>query len=198
MVLAQRTTDDLRRHAAELAAAHEVILEYVAEMASKEGHAVQFGPFKVVYHKPIENEADYAGVLHEIGHCASNLGGYYGDSRRPPLTLAAKLEALDHMLTRERAAWEWAQYYAEQFTRWSVAMEQVRTICLGDYEAKTAEAKRNLVDARDAAIEDRNRRGSEPIGAFVGRAAAGVPAPEKPRPRFSCRETIADFLGRIK
>lgn len=191
MTQRERTIEELRGHALELAEAFGVAIQWVDEMTDNDGSALNFGPIKIVFHKPIENEADYAGVLHEIGHCADALGTVRPDPRRASFTERER-EHFAFLMMRERAAWEWAEHYAGQFGIWTAAMESVKTICLADYEAKIAQAK----DARIAAWAARENATKENIGSFVDRAAADVPPPAPPKPRVSRGESIADFLER--
>ena len=85
--------------------------------------------------KPVSDEASYCIGLHEIGHCVDPLGW------TPSVT----------KLTREYAAWDWAEHNA---LCWTPTMEHTKILCLQSYERSVeterqqsaAQAQKNQAD----------------------------------------------------
>jgi hypothetical protein len=72
------------------------------------------GILKYVVTPPVTDETSYAVVMHELGHLLHPTGMVPGAS----------------LMLQEESAWEWAEHYA---LHWTVAMEQVKTLCLEEY-----------------------------------------------------------------
>ena len=89
--------------------------------------------------RPVTDDASYCVALHEIGHCAHPLG------HSPHVTV----------LTREKAAWEWARHHA---LCWTNAMEQCAQYSERDYEKRDAAEREKLALQQQQAVVDRAAR----------------------------------------
>lgn len=92
---------------------------------------------KFILIAPIIDETTYAVALHELGHCVHPTGMLYTEmsNRMKTTNKYDTLRDVRLQLEEERAAWEWAEHYALE---WTVAMEQVKKISVEAY-AKTTE-----------------------------------------------------------
>lgn len=119
---------DQAQHARDLAKAFKVAfieMDIAPEEAgaSVKPHGEYLGIVKV---GRIVDDTTYAVALHEIGHVVAPLGGLVEEKRRLEGSAAMRMT-----LIAERAAWEWAEHYAAD---WTVGMEQVKLWALSTYE----------------------------------------------------------------
>lgn len=104
----------LRRHAHQIARAFNATLVECAELRPED--AAASNGHRVAICAPIIDETTYAVALHEIGHLAAPSGDLHG-------THGLTIEA-------ERAAWEWAEHYALD---WTPAMAALREWAFSTY-----------------------------------------------------------------
>lgn len=119
---------DKATHVRELAAAFKValcVMDIPPENAGAnvKPHGEYLG---IVKCSRIVDDTTYAVALHEMGHVVAPLGGLPEERRH--VTGAASLRV---QLIEERAAWDWAEHYA---CDWTPAMEQVKQWALSTYE----------------------------------------------------------------
>jgi len=141
---------DKAKHARELAAAFNVVfveMNIVPENASAKVGDIG-GYVGAVKCGKIVDDTTYAVALHEIGHCVAACGGLPVE-RRDASSESATLRV---KLIEERAAWEWAEYYA---CDWTPAMEQVKQWALSTYETGYAQTLQH--DANRVAAEKRTQ-----------------------------------------
>jgi len=125
----------LAAHVRELAAAFDVLIIEEAAMPPDRAQAalmkvmdratgaIEIGEVRAIRIAPVIDETTYAAALHELGHMVAPLGMLDG-------TEGLTIEA-------ERAAWEWAQHYALD---WTPLMDSIREMSFGSYTRPAAPA----------------------------------------------------------
>lgn len=151
------TVQELAEHARSIARAFNIHLEEGTEY-SPEPHLASavlldysfLDPSLVmrgVFVQPITNECMYAITMHELGHhCAPNGQIITRPVRRKDGTVVQKEDRLMNIVA-ERAAWEWAEHYALD---WTTAMEQAKVFGLATYEKSHARYLREDAQAKRA------------------------------------------------
>ncbi len=115
----------LARHAQQLATAFDIWLVVHPGMRPEDACAIP--ALRAVVTSPIVDQTIYAVVLHELGHLLSPLG-----SLRQHETPGSAARLYNLRLDEERAAWEWAEHYALE---WTPAMQAVREWAYQTYVA---------------------------------------------------------------
>lgn len=84
---------------------------------------------------PVTGETTYAVALHELGHCLSPMGMLRSEMSKDMRSMNRLTTKRDValQLEEERAAWDWAEHYALE---WTPAMQAVKKMCLGAYERR--------------------------------------------------------------
>ena len=143
-------------------------VDYIAEKNGVTVHAVlenrdqarANSMFGIIVIAPVTDEVSYAIALHELGHCIDPDGGH------------------EDKLTRERAAWRWAE---ENAIVWTQAMADDKLASLGHFGGTVPDADHPTYE-RQARL-DRVRAEWNAVGA------------SRPKPG---KETIAEFMQRRK
>ncbi len=115
------TVQELHTHAKALAKAFDVILIEDSHLTDNSYAQRLFADINIAHVMPIKCETTYAIALHEMGHLVHPTGMLTGSVGQ------------EHDLLHERSAWEWAEYYALD---WSPAMEQIKELGLGSYSRR--------------------------------------------------------------
>lgn len=132
------TINELATHARELAAAFNVRLMEIPGMPPEFALSINIGlKHKAVLVAPMTDETGYAITLHELGHCCHPSGNLQEFALQDIETIIKKLKRgilpernMRVALDEETAAWEWAEYYALD---WTVAMEHVKAYSVSTY-----------------------------------------------------------------
>lgn len=146
------TPQELQVHIQQLAAAFRVRLIEDPLLKYEEGVSLTLKENvvrgKIVGHavviRPVTDEASYVIALHELGHAVYEVG-----------------HNAKEFLTREHAAWEWAQYHAMV---WTNAMEHVKVYGLTSYERKAEREKQQALRNKS---DDAKRKAA--LKTFVGK-----------------------------
>jgi len=127
----------MARHIADLAKAFNVDLVVRPDMSPDKAGAGfhRSTGQKLIRIAPVTEETTYIVAMHELGHCLSPMGQLREEMSLTMRTMNQLSSTRDValQLEEERAAWEWAQHYALE---WTAAMQSVKTMCLGAYERR--------------------------------------------------------------
>jgi hypothetical protein len=133
---ASATIEELAEHASSLASAFGIVV--INDVTMLDSHAITStpnNPHKVahVHIASVTTEAAYATALHEYGHSQAAWG-----LLRTSIPSTGIVQHMRVRLEEERAAWEWAEYYA---LVWTDEMRRTRVIAQGSYERQLGAAQ---------------------------------------------------------
>lgn len=158
-----RSAGEYRQHAHAIAKAYGVRVLEISDLPVDDAGASP--DLRAIRVRTITDDASYAVAMHELGHlCALNGAVHERHEFQTDLSL---------VLVEERAAWEWAEHYAID---WTTGMEQAKRLALTTYveNRRQNEVMGQLMAEIEGGIETMRTLPARPAGPAKGVGAAST------------------------